>query len=69
MSKVVDSLIEKVTENMLAGAVEAKYESLEGDIAEIVGGFKASVIMDIVKRYWPPEFEYTSQLADLKARE
>lgn len=67
MSKEVDAVVEAITENMLAGVVEGKYESLEEDIAKILGVLEAYQAMKLVKRYFPPEVEYAAQLADLMA--
>ena len=69
MSKEVDAVVEAITENMLAGVVSAKYESLEGDIAVLVGEYDARRVMNVVREYFPPDVEYAQQLADLKARE
>ena len=69
MSKAVDRIVDDMAEKMLSSVVSAKYESLEGDIAKVIGQLDAAWVMKKVKRYFPPEIEYAQQLADLKARE
>lgn len=67
MSKQVDAIMESISENMLAGVVEAKYESLKEEINKIVDVYTGWRIMEVVKKYFPKEVEYVQQLADLKA--
>lgn len=65
-NKQVDVVVESITENMLAGVVEAKYESLKDEISEIVDEYTGWRIMEVVKKYFPPDVEYAQQLTDLK---
>ena len=66
MSKEADAVVGSITENMLAGVVESKYQSLEEEIAKIVGVLDAAWVMKKVKQYFPPEVEHVEQVADLE---
>lgn len=61
----VDRIVNTITEQMLIGVVQAKYESLEIEMTAAIGKDCAAQAMELVKHYFPVKLEYESQLKDL----
>lgn len=62
----IDGVVNSIAWGMAAGAVEAKYESFEEDLAGIGGVDIYNIwrIMELVKRYFPAEDELKRQKAE-----